>query len=181
MIGTNRSTACRRRTWIALVSLALTVSVGAVSAQGDQEDEELDEVEVEAEGAPSERPRPPGRSRRDRREAGLDQDRMLERMTRELSLSEKQQADVKEILAAQALKRDALREGAAAELRDRGEVFQEMMDLRVETNGQIEAVLDDAQREKFTQLREKRRKRLEEWGGRSRGERGGPPGKPPGQ
>jgi len=178
MSGTNRSTVCRRRTWIALVSLALTVSVGAVSAQGDQEDEELDEVE--AQGVPSERPRPPGRSRRDRREAGLDQDRMLERMTSELSLSEKQQVDVKEILAAQALKRDALREGATANQLDRGEVFQQMMDLRVETNGQIEAVLDDAQREKFTQRREKRRKRLEEWGGRSRGERGDQREKAPG-
>jgi hypothetical protein len=101
---------------------------------------------------------------------------MLEHMTEDLSLSEKQQGEVKEILAAQGLKRDALREGGA-EPHDRGEVFRQMMDLRVETNGQIEAVLDDAQRKKFTAMREERRKRLEAWDRGRRGPGGGPPGR----
>ena len=177
MSGTNRGTASGSRPWIAGLSLALIVSVTGAPAQGDQEEEEPAEVTVP--GTPSDRPEPPSRSRRDRREAGVPQDRMLERLTHELSLSEQQQVDVKEILAARALKGDALREGAA-ELRDRGEVFAQMMDLRVETNGQIEAVLDDAQRAKFTELRERRRKHLEDWGGRGQGKRGGPPEKLPG-
>jgi Spy/CpxP family protein refolding chaperone len=97
-------------------------------------------------------------------------------MTKELSLTEKQQAQVKEIMAAQKLKRDALREDAAG-AGGREAAFQKLKDLRVETNGQIEAVLDDAQRKKYAAMISERRKRLGQLGGG--GSRGGGGGKPP--
>lgn len=147
---------------IGVVSLGLVLAVGALPALGD--DSDASDETVTAPAGKSDRAKRPQKMRREGLRGGPNPDKALERMTKELSLTEKQQAQVKEIMTAQKLKRDALREDVAG-AGDREAAFQKMKDLRVETNGQIEAVLDDAQRKKYTAMISERRKRLEQMGG----------------
>ena len=93
----------------------------------------------------------------------MDPDRQLQRMTRELSLSSDQQAQIKPILVARQQQMEAVFQDQAGG----GDRRARMQSIRQDSNAKIEAVLNDQQKQKFAEMRQ------------HMGRRGGPDGPPP--
>ena len=95
-------------------------------------------------------------------------DRRVTHLTEALSLSPEQTTEVRSILTSNQEKMMALRESTT----DRRELRQQMMQSLRETDTQIEALLDDGQKAKYAEIKQKERRRR---GGRSGGrpQRGG--------
>ncbi|MGO9438138.1 MAG: hypothetical protein ACLPH3_06975 [Terracidiphilus sp.] len=93
----------------------------------------------------------------------MNPDRQLEHMTKELGLSADQQNQIKPLLVDRQQKMEALFQDQSISQQDRR---TRMQSIRQESQGKIEAVLDDQQKQKFEAMQQER--------GRHRG-RGGAP------
>jgi protein CpxP len=93
----------------------------------------------------------------------MNPDRQLEHMTKELGLSADQQNQIRPLLVDRQQKMQALFQDQSIAQQDRR---TRMQSIRQESQGKIEAVLNDQQKQKFEAMQERNR-------------RGGPEGGPP--
>jgi len=94
----------------------------------------------------------------------MDPNRQLERMTRQLNLTEDQQTQIKPILVDRQQKMEALFQDQSLSQEDRR---AKMRSIRQDSQTKIEGVLNDEQKQKFEAMQEHM--------GRRRGGMGGPP------
>ena len=100
-------------------------------------------------------------------------DERLAQMTKRYNLSADQQTQIKPILADQQQQITALRQDSSLSREDK---FAKMSSIREASNTKISAVLNDSQKQKFTEDQQKFQERRQQRGG------GGPPaGAPPAQ
>jgi periplasmic protein CpxP/Spy len=85
----------------------------------------------------------------------------LKDLTKQLSLTDDQQAKIKPILEDQQKKMDDLRNNSSGDRQERG---QKMQQIRKDTNDQIRAVLDDNQKTKFDKMEQEREDRMKHHG-----------------
>jgi protein CpxP len=86
----------------------------------------------------------------------MNPDRQLEHMTKELGLSADQQSQIKPLLVDRQQKVEALFQDQSVSGEDRR---AKMQSIRQETQGKIEAVLNDQQKQKFEAMQERMRGR----------------------
>jgi Spy/CpxP family protein refolding chaperone len=94
----------------------------------------------------------------------MDPDRQLEHMTKELDLSADQQSQIKPLLVERQQKMQATFQDQSLSREDRR---AKMQAIRADSQGKIEAVLNDQQKQKFEAMQQRM--------GRRGGENGGPP------
>lgn len=99
----------------------------------------------------------------------MDPDRQLEHLTRALSLTTDQQAQIKPLLVDRDQKMQALFQNQSISQQDR---HTQMRSISDGTNNSIKAVLTDQQKQKFDEMHE-------HMGRRGRGEGGPPPAEAP--
>lgn len=97
-------------------------------------------------------------------------ERRIARMTEHLSLDAHQVTELREILTASRTQAESLRTSTTTTGPARREAFRALME---QTRTRIDAILTDAQRAQFAQMRAQRRARFEARHGH--GHRGGPP------
>lgn len=119
-------------------------------------------------GPPPEGRGGPGGGRR-----GMDPDRQVKMMTKQLDLSADQQSQIKTILADRAAQMKAMREDSSLQPDDRRE---KMRSLMTESNSKVEGVLNDKQKAKFKKMQEQMRERMRS---RNGGGDDAPPPPPP--
>jgi protein CpxP len=102
----------------------------------------------------------------------MNPDRQLERMTKELDLTPDQQSQIKPLLVERQQQLEALFQDQSVTGEDRR---SKMQTIRQASEGKIESILNDQQKQKFQAMRENMRRR----GGN--GEGGPPQGTPPPQ
>lgn len=100
----------------------------------------------------------------------MSPDDRLKQMTRDLNLTDEQQAKIKPILTDEQKKMEDLRNDASG---DRQAMRGKMMEIRKDTNDQIRAQLNDKQKEKLDKQEQQREDRM-------RNRRGPGPGGPDG-
>jgi len=100
-----------------------------------------------------------------------DMDQVMERLTKELELSEAQAAEVRPILEGQREKMQALRDefGPPGDETDRDAMRERVRETAEEADEQLAQVLDETQMEEFRKIRHQQMR------GRRRGGRGSPP------
>ncbi|HTV05495.1 MAG TPA: hypothetical protein VME86_09010 [Acidobacteriaceae bacterium] len=76
----------------------------------------------------------------------MDPDQQLKRMTKDLSLSADQQSQIKPILVSRQQQMQSIFQDQSLSRQDRS---QKMMSIQQDTNGKIEAVLNDTQKQKY--------------------------------
>jgi periplasmic protein CpxP/Spy len=86
----------------------------------------------------------------------MNPDRQLERMTRELALTADQQNQIKPLLVDRQQKMEATFQDQSLSEQDRR---AKMQSIRQESQGKIEAVLNDQQKQKFEAMEERPRNR----------------------
>jgi periplasmic protein CpxP/Spy len=86
----------------------------------------------------------------------MNPDRQLERMTRELGLTADQQGQIKPLLVDRQQKMDAVFQDQSLSPADRR---AKMQSIRQESQGKIEAVLNDQQKQKFEAMEQHMRNR----------------------
>jgi Spy/CpxP family protein refolding chaperone len=112
----------------------------------------------------------PGGSR-----GGPSPDQQLKRMTKEFGLTADQQSKVKPILVDQLKKMDAVRDDTTV---TRAVMRDKMMKIRQDSNGQIRALLNDKQKDKWDKVQQEREERMQNRGGESGGPGGADSGAP---
>jgi Spy/CpxP family protein refolding chaperone len=104
------------------------------------------------------------------RRGPMSPDDQLKRMTKDFDLTADQQAKIKPILVDAQKKMEDVRNDSNG---DRQTMRQKMMQIRLDTNDQVRALLDDKQKEKFDKQQQERQDRPQN-------RRGGGPGGPGG-
>jgi Spy/CpxP family protein refolding chaperone len=104
------------------------------------------------------------------RTGAVSPEQQLKRMSKEFNLTADQQSKVKPILVDQRKKMDSVRDDSSL---DRSAMRDKMMQIRKDTNGQIRALLDDKQKEKWDKLQQEREERMQNRRGGESGEPGG--------
>jgi protein CpxP len=102
-----------------------------------------------------------------------DTGKRVQRLTKKLNLNSDQQTKVKGILDDQQKQMETIRQDSSLSQPDR---HAKMMDLHKSTDGQIRALLDSDQQQKFDQMRQKQMERMERHHG---GDNKSPSGNPP--
>jgi Spy/CpxP family protein refolding chaperone len=102
----------------------------------------------------------------------MSPDDRLAQMTKRYDLSADQQAQIKPILADQQQQMMALRQDSSMSREDR---MTKMMSIREASNTKISAILNDSQKQKFTEDQQRMEQRMQQRGG------GAPAGAPPAQ
>ena len=102
----------------------------------------------------------------------MSPDDRLAQMTKRYDLSADQQTQIKPILADQQQQMMALRQDSSLSREDR---MTKMMSIRDASNTKISAILNDSQKQKFTEDQQKMQQRMMQRGG------GAPGGAPPAQ
>jgi hypothetical protein len=97
----------------------------------------------------------------------MSPDDQLKRLSKDLDLTADQQAKIKPILVDSQKKMEDLRNDSSV---DRQTMRQKMMQIRQDTNDQVRAQLNDAQKTKFDKQEQEREDRMQN------GRRGGPGG-----
>jgi len=111
------------------------------------------------------------------RRGPMSADEQLKRMTKDFDLKADQQAKIKPILMDEQKKMEDLRNDSSA---DRQTMRGKMMQIRMDTNDQIRALLDDKQKEKFDKQEQERQERMQNRRGGPGGDnQGGNPPPPP--
>jgi periplasmic protein CpxP/Spy len=93
---------------------------------------------------------------------GMDPDRQLQHMTRQLDLSADQQNQIRPILADRQQKMQALWQNQSLSRQDRR---TQMQSIREDSKSKIEAVLNDQQKQKFDAMQEERGRHGGAWQG----------------
>ncbi|MGB8539175.1 MAG: hypothetical protein WCD57_22315 [Acidobacteriaceae bacterium] len=138
-----------------LLATGLTLGTAAAFAQQDSPD-----ASPQQQG--------PGGGRFGRGQANPDE--RLAQMTKRYNLSADQQTQIKPILADQQQQITALRQDSSLSREDK---FAKMSSIRDASNTKISAVLNDSQKQKFTEDQQKFQQRRQQHGG------GGPPADAP--
>jgi protein CpxP len=89
-------------------------------------------------------------------------DEQVARMTKRYNLSADQQAQIKPIVADAQQKMMALRQDSSM---SRDDKMTKMMSIRQDSNTKIEAVLNDTQKQQFTQDQQRMQERMQQHGG----------------
>lgn len=88
---------------------------------------------------------------------GMNADRQLKRMTKQLDLSADQQSQIKPMLESEDQQMEQLRQDKTMSRQDRR---QKMMDIRQDTSQKIEGVLNDTQKQKYEAMQKRMRGRM---------------------
>jgi Spy/CpxP family protein refolding chaperone len=140
----------RRYAWVLALFLGLPLmATGARAAQQQSGAEDTKKDDAQKEDTRKDEEERPG---------PVTPEVRLARMTKELGLTDSQQAKIKPILTSSEAKMNDLRNDSS---NNRAAIRTKVMKIMQDTNKQISAQLDDKQKEKFEKLEDDRRARMQ--------------------
>ena len=148
-----------RSSLVATAVLAAVLSLGFAAGTAFGQDEQAPPAPPQVGQQPDQQSGPGmGRHRGHRHMPTVDD--QLKHLTKQLNLSDDQQAKLKPILEDQRKQMDGIRNDSSLSREDR---FGKMQELRQSSDTQIKSVLNDDQQKNFDKMREDQANRMKQW------------------